>query len=42
MDKKKTWVQYTSVNGNERVVTFDTEEKAKEFAKEKNGIVLNW
>ena len=41
-NEKKTWVKYTSVTGNERIVTFDTEEKAKEFAKEKHGTVLNW
>lgn len=42
MDEKKYWVQYTSVNGNERIVTFDTEKKAEQFAEEKNGTVLNW
>lgn len=41
--EKRFWVQYKSeVSGNEKVVSFDTEKKADDFAKENNGTRLDW
>lgn len=43
MEKRRYWVKFISLwTGKQKILSFDSYEEANWFAKQVNGIILDW